>query len=106
MRFRKFYLIGLAVFTLTMPAWAKTFKQTVDLSESRTIGSTQLKPGSYEFVADDSKMDLSIVQKGKVIATVQGQWVKTSDKSQGLDTQKDKITQVRFHGSEQAFQLP
>lgn len=106
MRFQKFYLVAFAILALTMPAWAKTFKQTVDFSEKRTIGSTELKPGSYEISADDSKMEVNISQKGKVIATVQGQWVKTSDKTQGLDSQGDKITQVRFHGSSQAFQLP
>jgi len=106
MRFQKYYLAVLAILTLSMPVWAKTFKQSVDLSDSKTIGSTQLKPGTYEFTADDSKMEINVLQKGKVIATVQGQWVKTSDKTQGIDTQSNKITQIRFHGSDQAFQLP
>jgi hypothetical protein len=105
MRFQKCSLVALAILTMTMPVWAKTFKQTVDLSDNRTIGSTQLKPGSYEFAADDSKKELNISQHGKVIATVQGEWVKTTDKSQGIDTSSDKITEVRFHGSAQAFQL-
>jgi hypothetical protein len=106
MRFQKCYLVVLAILTLTMPVWAKTFKQSVDFSDSKTIGSTQLKAGSYQFTADDSKMELNILQKGKVVATVQGQWVKTSDKTDGFDTTQDKITQVRFRGSDQAFQLP
>jgi len=105
MRFQKCSLVVLAILALSMPVWAKTFKQSLDLSDSRTIGSTQLKPGSYEFTADDSKTELSILHNGKVIATVQGQWVKTSDKTQGVDTTSDKITLVRFHGSDQAFQL-
>jgi hypothetical protein len=106
MRVQKCYLVVLAILALTMPAWAKTFKESIDLSDSKTIGSTQLKAGSYQFTADDSKMELNILQKGKVIATVQGQWVKTSDKTEGFDMTQDKITQIRFHGSDQAFQLP
>ena len=106
MRFNKYYLVGLVFLTLTMPAWAKTYKQSLILSDSKTIGSSQLKPGSYDLTADDSKMELNVLQNGKVIAAVQGQWVKTSDTTQGIDTQSDKITQVRFHGSGQAFQLP
>ena len=102
----KYYLAGLAVLALTIPVWARTYKQSMVLSTGKTIGSTQLKPGSYDFTADDSKMELNVLQKGKVIATVQGQWVKTSEKTQGVDIENDKITQVRFHGTDQAFQLP
>ena len=106
MRFQKCYLVVLAILTLTMPVWAKTFKQSVDFSDSKTIGSTQLKAGSYQFTADDSKMELNILQKGKVIATIQGQWIKASNKTEGFDIEKTKITQIRFRGSDQAFQLP
>jgi len=102
------YLAGFAVLALTIPVWARTFKQTLVLSTNKTIGNAQLKPGSYEFTADDTKMELNILRNGKIIATVQGQWVKTPQKTQasGLDSVQDKITQVRFHGSDQAFQLP
>jgi hypothetical protein len=65
-------------------------------------------PGSYGFTADDTKKEFNILQKGKIIATVQGQWVKILDKAQaaGVDSEDNKITQVRFTGSDQAFQLP
>jgi len=86
--------------------WARTYKQTLVLSSNATIGSTQLKPASYELAADDTKMELNILQKGKIIATVQGEWVKIPQKAQspGVDSDRDKITQVRFSGSDQAFQ--
>jgi hypothetical protein len=104
----KHYLAGLAVLTLTMPVSARTYKASLDLNKNTTIGSVQLKPGSYEFSADDTKKELNILEKGKIIATVQGQWVKTPEKSRGsgVDSVDDKITQVRFTGSDQAFQLP
>ena len=109
MRIRmKHYLAGLAVLTLIMPVWARTYKESLVLKNNTTIGSTQLKPGSYEFTADDTKKELNILQKGKIIATVQGEWVKIPQNAQGsgVDLYNDKITQVRFSGSDQAFQLP
>jgi hypothetical protein len=109
MRLRmKHYLAGLAVLALALPLWARTFKYSLVLNSNTTVGSAQLKPGSYEFTADDTKKELNILQKGKIIATVQGQWVKISAKGQGVgvESENDKITQVRFNGSDQAFQLP
>ncbi len=109
MRFRvKYYLAGLAVLTMTMTVWARTYKESLVLNKNTTIGSAQLKPGSYELTADDTKKELNILQKGKIIATVQGEWVKIPQNAQGsgVDSTNDKITQVRFSGNDQAFQLP
>jgi hypothetical protein len=109
MRFRmKYYLAGLAVLTMTMSVWARTYKESLVLNKNTAIGSAQLKPGSYELTADDTKKELNIMQKGKIIATVQGEWVKVPQNAQGsgVDSTNDKITQVRFSGSDQAFQLP
>jgi hypothetical protein len=109
MRLRaKHYLVGLAVLTLTVPAWAHAYKESLSIDKNTTIGSAQLKPGAYEFTADDTKKELNILQKGKIIATVEGQWVKMPQKAQGsgVESDNDKITQVRFSGSDQAFQLP
>ena len=109
MRLRvKHYLVALAFLTLTMPLYARTHKYSLALSKNTTIGSAQLKPGSYDLTADDAKKELNILQNGKIIATVQGQWVKILGKGQGagVESEDDKITQVRFSGSDQAFQLP
>jgi hypothetical protein len=96
----KYYLAGLAVLVLTIPVWARTYKQSMVISTGMTIGSTQLKPGSYDLTADDSKMELNILQKGKVIATVQGQWAKIPRKAQSsrVAFDHDKITGVQFSG--------
>ena len=107
MRFRvKHYIAGLAVLTLTMPVWARTYKEPLILDKSSTLGSTQRKPGTYQLTADDTKKELNILQNGKIIATVQGQWVKIPQKAQAasIDTDQDKITQIQFSGSDQAFQ--
>jgi hypothetical protein len=102
----KHYLADLMVLTLTMPVWARTFKESLTVDKSATIGSVQLKPSSYELTADDTKKEPNILQKGKIIPTVQGQWVKMPQKAQagGVDSENGKITQVRFSGSDQAIQ--
>jgi hypothetical protein len=57
-------------------------------------------------VADDTKTELNIVQKGKVIATVPGKWTKLPQKASNSTfiTAGDQITEVQFSGSDQAFQ--
>jgi hypothetical protein len=103
----KHVLAGFAVLTMTMPVWAHTYKEPLDLGKKTMLGTTQLNPGSYELSADDTAQSLNILQKGKVIATVQGQWVKLPQKAEAPSTVSDgdKITQVQFGGSNQAFQL-
>jgi hypothetical protein len=108
MRIRvKHYVVGLAVLTLAMPLWARTYKQSLTTDKSEAIGSAQLKAGSYDLSAEDGKKELNIVQNGKVVATVQGQWVKLPQRPQYSTVVSDgnKITQVQFSGSDQAFQV-
>ena len=73
---KKQFISAVAVLTLTMPVWARTYKQSLPLQKDATIGSAQLKPGEYQLTADDAKTELHILRNGKVVATVQGQWVK------------------------------
>lgn len=104
----KYCLVCFAILASTAPVWARIYKSSLNISDNTTIGSAQLKPGSYELTADDSKKELNIIQKGKIIATVQGQWVKMPEKARdsGVDSVDNKITEVRFGGSDEAFQLP
>ena len=102
----KHYLTGMAaILTLTMPVWSRTFKQSVILDKSETLGSAQLNPGSYDLTADDSKTELNILQRGKVIATVPGKWNKLPKKASDSTVMTDgpKITEVQFSGSDQEF---
>jgi hypothetical protein len=102
----KQYLAGVAaLLTLTMPVWGRTFKQTLTIQKSETLGSTQLSPGSYDLTADDSKTELIILQRGKVIATVPGKWNKLPKKASDstVITDGPKITEVQFSGSDQEF---
>jgi len=97
----------LAVLTLTLPVWARTYKETINPEKDTMIGGTQLKAGSYDLAADPAKKELQILENGKVMATVEGQWVKLPQKPQYSTVVSDgnKITQVQFSGTDQAFQV-
>ncbi len=74
--------VVLTMLAVAAPVWSKTVKQTLTLEKDKTIGSTQLKAGTYDFAADVSKQELSIMQNGKIVATVPGQWTKVPKKVQ------------------------
>lgn len=108
MRLRMKHCVAvLAILTMTMPAWARMYKQTISPEKDTMIGGTQLKAGSYDLSADSGKKELQILMNGKVMATVQGDWVKLPQKPQYSTVVSDgnKITQVQFSGSDQAFQV-
>jgi hypothetical protein len=102
----KHAIAGLAVLTLAMPMWARTYKQPWIVSTPATIGSTEVKTGQYQLNADDSKKELTVVQNNKVVATVSGQWIKLPKKADysTVLTDGNKVTQIEFSGSNQAFQ--
>ena len=96
----------LAAFILVMPVLARTHKDSWTVNLPLTIGGTQVKAGTYQLNADDTKKEITVLQNGKLIATVPGQWVKLPKKADytQVQTEGGKVTQVEFGGSEQAFQ--
>lgn len=104
----KYYLVALAILTLSLPARAHTYKKSLVFETNKTIQNAQLKPGSYVLVADDTKDELRILQNGKVVATVQGQWLKLPKKSEysAIVSSGDTISRLLFSGSDRALQLP
>ena len=102
----KHALAGLAVLALVLPAWARTYKQPWIVSTPATIGSMQVKPGEYQLNADDAKKEVTVLQNNKVVATVAGQWTKLPKKAgySTVLTDGNKVTQIEFDGSDQAFQ--
>lgn len=97
----------LAVLAFSMPVWARTYKEQLTEDKETSIGGTTLKAGSYELSADSAKKELQVLSNGKVVGTVQGNWVKLPSKPQFSTVIADgnKITQVQFGGSDQAFQV-
>jgi hypothetical protein len=102
----KHLFAGLAAFILVTSVWARTYKASWTVNTPVTIGGTQVKVGDYQLNADDAKKELTVLQNGKVLATVPGQWVKLPKKADYTSIQTDggKVTQVQFGGSDQAFQ--
>jgi hypothetical protein len=102
----KYILAGFAALAVVVTLQAKTHKDTWNLDKPVTIGSTQVKPGTYQLNGDDAKKELTVLQNGKVVATVSGQWVKLPQKTDytSVQTTGDKVTEVLFGGSDQAFQ--
>ena len=97
---------GLAALMLVMPVWARTHKEQWTVNTPVTIGGTQIKVGDYQLNADDAKKELTVLQNGKVVATVPGQWVKLPKKADytTVETDSGKVTRVLFGRSDQAFQ--
>jgi hypothetical protein len=97
----------LSFLTLTIPVWARTYTAPLSVSKNAAIGGTQLKAGDYQLTADPDKKEVEVLQNGKVLATVPGQWVKLPQKPQYSTVifDGDKITQVQFSGTDQALQV-
>jgi hypothetical protein len=97
----------LAVLAFSLPVWARTYKEELNADKDTNIGGTMLKAGSYELAADSTKKELQILSNGKVMATVQGDWVKLPTKPQYSTVISDgnKVTQVQFSGTDQAFKV-
>jgi hypothetical protein len=102
----KHVLVSLTILTVVMPVLARTHKDSWTLNMPVTIGGTQVKAGTYQLNADDTKKELTILQNGKVVGTIPGQWVKLPKKADytQIQTEAGKATQVEFGGSDQAFQ--
>jgi hypothetical protein len=104
---RRYFFAGLAALILVMPLWAHTYKEAWNVGTPVSIGGTEVKVGSYQLNADDSKKELTVLQNnGKVLATIPGQWIKLPKKADftTVETNGGKVTQVEFGGSDQAFQ--
>jgi len=97
----------LTLLTLAAPVWAHPRTATAQITETTTIGSTQLKPGEYQLKVEDNANQLQIMQHGKVVAVVPVQWVQLQQKPSNTEIVLDgnKITEVEFGGNTQAVQI-
>jgi tetratricopeptide (TPR) repeat protein len=101
-------LAALAAFVLVIPIRAHTYKSSVALDASKVIQDARLKPGSYVFKVDEGKTELNILQKGKIVATVEVRWQKLPAKSKysAIVSNRNAISQLVFSGSDQALVVP
>lgn len=102
-----FVMTILAALALAMPIAAraddsKTIKPVsrvaVDLHSSATLAGKDLKPGTYQVSADESKMTIS--RDGKVVAEVPIEWKDGQGKAAytSVVTESSQITEVHFGG--------
>lgn len=101
MRIRVSLLLSvLCVLMMSAPAWARNLSSQFTFSHLTKIANSQLKPGQYRFIADESTGQVKVLRKGKVVAHVQGQWVnlkKKSEYSEVMST-RHEIQEVLFAG--------
>src|SRR5213595_3794985 len=62
----------LAAIALAVPAFAKPFAKTINISQTAKLGKAELKAGEYRLEIEGNK---ATVQKGKqVVAQSEGRW--------------------------------
>ena len=99
---------ALAVAFLALPTFAGgTNSANYTASDPITVGTTQLKAGTYTFQVADGGNEVEILQKGKVVGKAACHWVKlpTKPAASEVDTDSGKVTEVSFRGNEQAVQI-
>ena len=89
---------------MTVPAFAKPFTQTINLTQAAKVGKASLQAGEYRLSIDGNK---ATVQKGRnTVAESEGRWEERDAKSQytsivvGGDGQ---VREVRFAGEKKVF---
>jgi hypothetical protein len=94
----------LAALALAIPAFAKPFAKTINISQSAKLGKSELKAGEYRLMIDGNK---ATVQKGKqVLAESEGRWEDRSAKSaydSVLLSETGQVKEVRFAGQSRVF---
>jgi hypothetical protein len=94
----------LAAIALTVPAFAKPFAKTINVSQTAKLGKSELKAGEYRLQIEGTK---ATVQKGKqVVAESEGRWEERSAKAAYdslLISENGQVKEVRFAGQTRVF---
>jgi hypothetical protein len=77
---------------------SKATSATMDVLNAVSVNGKQLKPGTYDVTADDSKVTLA--QHGKVLAEAPVQWKDENSKPRysNIVTSGDQVTEIHFGG--------
>ena len=105
---RKKYLAVFAFSLITLPVWAAHMDSiTWEPNQPISIGTTQVKPGTYQLRAEEGQSELQVLQNGKVIATVPCTWMHLPNKAEysEVQTNNNQVTQVQFGGRTEAAQF-
>lgn len=94
----------LAAIALAVPAFAKPFAKTINISHSAKLGKVELQAGEYRLEIDGTK---ATVQKGRqVVAESEGRWEDRSVKSSYdslLIGDNGQVKEARFAGQSRVF---
>ena len=89
---------------MTVPAFAKPFTQTINLTQAAKVGKASLQAGEYRLSIDGNK---ATVQKGRnTVAESEGRWEEREAKSQYtsiLVGENGQVREVRFAGQKKVF---
>jgi hypothetical protein len=95
-------LTVVAVLAFSLPIWARTDSAQLVIDHPVTIGTQQLKPGTYNLKANDAENQISIVRAddGKTIASVPCEWVQLAQKSRQTEVlfNADRVVEIDFAG--------
>ncbi len=94
----------LAAIALAVPALAKPFAKTINISQAAKLGKSELTAGEYRLQIEGNK---ATVQKGKqVVAESEGRWEDRSTKSvydSVVIAATGQVMEVRFAGQTRVF---
>ena len=94
----------LAAIAVAVPAFAKPFSKTINISQTAKVGKSELRAGEYRLAIEGNK---ATVQKGKeVVAESEGRWEDRSSKSEYnavLIGENGQVREVRFAGQARVF---
>lgn len=94
----------LAAIALAVPAFAKPFAKTINITRNAKLGKADLQAGEYRLQIDGNK---ATVQKGRqVVAESDGRWEDRSAKSAYdslLIGENGQVKEVRFAGQTRVF---
>lgn len=89
---------------MVVPAFAKPFTKTINLSQSAKVGKASLQAGEYQLSIDGNK---ATVQQGKnTVAESEGRWEERDSKSNYnavVVGQDGQLREVRFAGQKKVF---
>src|SRR5260370_17213835 len=82
----------LAAVALAIPALAKPFTKTINISQTAKVGKSELKAGEYRLEIEGNK---ATVQKGnQVVAESEGRWEDRTTKSNYASVSTSENAQV------------
>ena len=104
---RKYLVVAGSLAIFSLPALARTNTLSWRVDQPVTIGTTQLKPGSYQLKAEEGQSELQVRQNGQMVATIPIHWVQLPSKSNSSEVETDsgKVTEIHFSGTTAAIQF-